>query len=228
MGKKCVLMIAVMISVILVGGAAGEAGDECEPTLFYIALRGGPGWADDSTRSPRSGQGAKMKFESEYDVNLAGGSRLFPWLRAEAELGLVNMSLDKLSLKKLGETAEASGHDRHFRGMLSLYLDGANSTAFTPFAGAGAGLIRANLDICWDLPSTAETVRADDWDWAFAWQAIAGVAWEISPSLELELSYRYYASNDRSHTNHSGARQADVVVDGTKASFVHAGLRYQF
>ena len=213
-------IIVLGMALFLSSAPAGET-EEGEDNRFYLALRGGPGWADRAERVPRSGGGAKLKFESEYDVNLALGFRFSPFLRAEGEAGFVNMSLKNLHLKTRGETVPAHGHDRHYRGMVNLYLDGANSTPFTPFIGAGAGTVRANLDLSWALPATGQTVRADDWDWAFAWQFMAGISGRVSRCLEVEVLYR-------SHTNHSAASQPDVVVDGTRASFVQGGLRGYF
>ncbi len=216
----------VFLGVFLIGVSAPA--DEGGANSFYLAVRGGPGWADRTDRQPESGGGAKLKFESEYDLNLAAGYRIVPWLRAEGELGFVDMSIDNLELQSRGVTVDANGHDRHYRGMLNVYLDGANSSAFTPFIGAGAGAIRANLDISWTLPRSGAEVTADDWDWAFAWQFMGGIAWRVTSCLEVEFAYRYYGSDDRSHTNHSAATSSDVVLDGTRGSFVHTGLRYYF
>ncbi len=228
MEKRWCLGIVLVLPVLLAGPAVAGTGGASEPDSFYMALRGGPGWADQAERSPESGSGAKLKFESEYDLNLAAGYRFLSWLRAEGELGFVNMSLDNLELENRGQTVDANGQDRQYRGMVNVYLDGANSTAFTPFIGAGAGAIRANLDLSWTLPRSGATVKTDDWDWAFAWQFMAGIGWRVAPRLEVELAYRYYGSDDRSHANHSTANNPDVVVDGTRASFVQAGLRYYF
>lgn len=230
--NKIIVVIFLLLSVVIgMTASAGEIGEKAvavEKKANYIVLRGGPGWANDSTRSPRSGGGAELKFKSEFDLNLAYGHCFFDWLRAEAELGWVQMEIDGMELKQRGQTIDVHGHDRHFRGMLNVYADWDNPTSFSPFVGMGLGVVRANLDLKWELPKTAETVRVDDWDWAFAWQFMAGVAWNINSSWEIELTYRYYATNDRSHENHSAATYPDVAVNGTEASFAQLGVRYCF
>ena len=225
--KNIVVYGTIVCLGIFLFGAFASA-EESGTDSFYLALRGGPGWADRAERQPESGSGAKLEFDSEYDLNLAVGYKFLPWLRAEGELGFVNMSLDNLHLESRGESVGAHGHDRHYRGLVNVYLDGANSSPFTPFIGVGGGVVRANLDLSWALPSSGATVTADDWDWAFAWQFTAGIAWRAASDLELEVSYRYYGTDDRSHANHGAAMNPDVVVDGTRASFAQAGLRYCF
>jgi opacity protein-like surface antigen len=226
MAAACVFsVIAGMTPVNLPAGE--EKGEEGVPSN-YVATRLGLGWVNDSTREPRTGSGGEMKFKSESDLNLAYGYRVLPWLRLEAELGYVHMGLDEMTLKHRGETVDIHGHDRHLRGMLNVYGDWDNASSLTPFVGAGVGVIQARLDIKWELPRTSQTVEADDRDYAFAWQLLAGVSWRIASSWELELMYRYYASDERTHENHSEATSSKVDVDGTSASFLDLGVRYGF
>lgn len=230
-GHFCRVILLFLLLAIGGGNVAFAETTSETPSVMpsnYIVLRGGPGWAEGSTRSPIGGQGSsEMHFKSEYDINLAYGYRFFNWLRLEGELGYVYMKLDEHTLSKTGETKDISGHDRHLKGMLNVYADWYNSTAFTPFVGAGIGLARVHLDTDF-IRSNSQPAKTDDKDTAFAYQFMAGVAWAFHPSWELELMYKYYATNDRIHDNHSAATYPEVDVNGTKSSFVQLGLRFCF
>lgn len=214
---KKLLMVLVVFVVLPVSAEAG---------LQYLAIRGGPGWASDTDRIPNPGGGSVISFKSEFDLNIAYGRSFIEWLRAEIELGYVNMDLDKMYMKKQENTVELEGSDTHIRAMLSAYADWNNSTGFTPFIGGGIGLAHANLDMKWELPNQGTTAETESSDNAFVWQVVAGTGWRIGSSWELELMYRYYSSNDRTHDNHETANYPDVEVEGTKASFVELGIRY--
>lgn len=215
---KRLLIILVIFTVLPVSAEAGSQ---------YLVVRGGPGWASDTDRIPDpSSSGSVISFKSEFDLNIAYGRDFTEWLRAEVELGYVRMDLDKMYLKKQDKTAELEGSDTHIRAIVSTYSDWKNSTGFTPFIGSGIGLANANLDMKWKLPNQGTTAETESSDNAFVWQAVAGTSWSIGSSVELELMYRYYSSNDRTHDNHETANYPDVEVEGTKAGFVELGIRY--
>lgn len=211
--------LLILTSILVILPVTAEAGFQ------YLVFRGGPGWASDVDRIPNPDGGSVISFKSEFDLNIAYGRSFTDWLRAEVELGYVHMGFDEMYLNKQGESVELEGSDTHLRGIVSAILDWNNCTGFTPFIGGGIGLVHANLDMKWDLPngSPAETESVDH---AFIWQAVAGTAFRVGSSWELELMYRYYATNDRTHDNHENATYPEMEVEGTKASFIELGIRY--
>ena len=213
---KILLVVLILVAVLPVSS------ESCQ----YIVFRGGPGWASDADRTPNPEGGSVLSFTSEFDLNLAYGHSFSNWLRAEVELGYVNMGLEKMYLKKQEQDVDLEGSDTHLRGMINVFLDWRNSTGLTPFIGLGAGMARANLDMKWELPNQGSTAETESSDYTFTWQAIAGAGWLMNSSWEIELMYRYYVSNDRTHDNHDIATYPEVEVEGTKAGFVQVGIRY--
>ncbi len=212
--------LLVVLATLVVLPVSAEAGFQ------YLAFRGGPGWASDVDRVPNTNGGSVISFKSEFDLNIAYGRSFTDWLRAELELGYVYMGFEKMYLKNQGETVELEGSDTHLRGMVSVILDWNNCTGFTPFIGGGIGLAHANLDMKWELQNQSAPAETESSDIAFIWQAVAGTSWHIGSSLEMELMYRYYVSNDRTHDNHENATYPEMEVEGTKASFIELGIRY--
>ncbi len=212
-------LLAILV-ILVVLPVSAEAGFQ------YLVFRGGPGWASDVNRVPNPNDaGSVISFKSEFDLNIAYGRSFTDWLRTEVELGYVYMDFEKMYLKNQGETVELEGDDTHLRVLSNFYLDWNTGAGLTPFIGGGFGLAHANLDMKWEHQngSTAETESSDN---TFIWQAVAGTGWSIGSSWELELMYRFYASNDLTHDNHENANYPEVEVEGTKGSFIELGIRY--
>ena len=216
------LVIFLVLSIIISLGAADWVGAEDETSPYYLALRGGPGWAANATRTSGPYE-TDMAFEGEYAFNLAGGLRINHF-RVEGEVGYVNMSLDK-RVSSGGVNREISGSDKHYTLMVNGLVDWRNSSLVTPFFGLGLGPVYTHLDTSFPIRD-GTYVNTDDAEWAFGYQLMAGLALTINPHVELELMYRFYGTTQRSHTQEAAV--TDVDVDGTQAHFVTLGLRYCF
>ena len=203
------------------------AGSKAEIPSNYVVARGGPVWANTTTRSPGGQGSSEIHFKSEYGINIAYGHRFFDWLRLEGELGYLDLKVDGHTHNLSGQKMDMSGHDEHFKAMLNVYADWHNSTAFTPFVGAGLGLSHIRLDT--NFPrSNSEIAETNDNVTVFAYQFMGGISWAVHQAWELELSYRYYATNNRTHDNHSAASNPEVDIEGTKCSTVYLGVRFNF
>lgn len=89
--------------------------------------------------------------------------------------------------------------------MLNAYYDFRNDSAFTPWVSAGIGYARIHQESTgsgsWDY-GYGERVRysisrsgpADN----FAWSLGAGVRYDVTPDITLDLSYRYLDAGDAS------------------------------
>lgn len=103
---------------------------------------------------------------------------------------------------------------------LSFMVDGiyeiGDGRGLTPFVGAGLGMTTVDLNDVRVL-ETAPPFLDDD-DSAFAWQLIAGLSWEATDRLNVDVTYRYLNADglefddgfDRGH----GSYDAMSVVFG--------------
>jgi opacity protein-like surface antigen len=82
--------------------------------------------------------------------------------------------------------------------LANVYADLGTWWCITPFIGAGIGASRNTIssftDVGQPLPSVAFGDTASKWN--LAWALHAGLAYKISPSLTLELAYRYVDLGD--------------------------------
>ncbi len=90
----------------------------------------------------------------------------------------------------------------------------------TPYIGGGIGV--GFVDVTY-APSA--TTIIDDNSTQFAWQIMAGLAYDIAPKTELFAGYRYRATTDASVS--ASLFSADFDVENA-ASIVEAGLRFSF
>ncbi|MEM8770634.1 MAG: P44/Msp2 family outer membrane protein [Pseudomonadota bacterium] len=194
-------------------------------------------------------QGADVSFDTEFNtgwtINGAVGWD-FGWLRSEFEVAYQSNGIDSHS----GVTAAGIPLDNEDVGVLITGLDtnlGAtvgeivaagegevdtlfvmvnaigeweNSTAFTPYigAGVGAGFVDVNY-----APSGTEIIN--DEDVAFAYQFMAGVGYELTSSTTLFAGYRYRATLDPEVNASLFAAEFDTENAG---SIVEAGVRFTF
>ena len=233
--------LAALIMLIAAGAmplplaAADLGGDEAQiyepPVLppvytsyFYAGLRGGLTFAD-STQY-RSG-GARIT--TDYDdpgwmISGYAGYRFqgAPGLRGELELGYLNDAVLSHRVQGLGTFENgAAGDTSVLFGMASLYYDFPTSGVIHPFVGGGIGL--ADVDLSGH--STAATgALIDDNATAFAWHLTAGASFDLSTNTELELGYRYLATNGAELTASDGTTSTVDTAD----HIIFAGIKYKF
>ena len=153
-------------------------------------------------------QDQRLGFDSAGIFGLGAGYRFNNWFRVdvtgEYRAGATFTGLDVNTFSNGG--VPASGAD-NYRAIKSEWLVMANAYAdlgtwwcITPFIGAGVGTARVNISNFTDQgltaggPSSAFADSASKWN--FAWAVHAGLAYQVNPSLTLELAYRYLDMGD--------------------------------
>ena len=93
--------------------------------------------------------------------------------------------------------------------LANAYVDLGTWWCVTPFVGAGVGASRNTISNFTDTNVAYGSVASapDTSKWSFAWALHAGLAYRISPSLTLELAYRYVDLGD-------GVAGAETTFDG--------------
>ena len=95
-------------------------------------------------------------------------------------------------------TNEYSGHKDEWLFLANAYWDITEFRGITPYVGAGIGMANVSLDNFQDINQIAGAIHwAQDGDeWNFAWALHAGMAYEISQDLTLDIGYRYVNMGD--------------------------------
>ena len=161
--------------------------------------------------------------------------------RAEIEGNYRNNSVDTVVLS--GRSAFSAGGTIHQYGVMAnaLYdIHQLNLGGFVPYVGVGAGYVWndwRNVRGSSALPGRVGSVRIDDRDGRFAYQAIAGVAYNLSsvaPGLSLTAEYRFMGTLENKldgTLSLSGPGGGTTRIQAEGESFNHSilvGLRYAF
>ena len=129
--------------------------------------------------------------------------------------------------------------------LLNAYIEPGTFAGFTPYVGAGAGVTRVNWKdttsaaYCSDGGGTCPTAgyvgtftHKGEGDWRFTWALMAGVAYDITPNLKVDVGYRYrhIAGGSMydwtSSASGNGATGVQASDDGFSSHEVRVGLRY--
>ena len=128
----------------------------------------------------------EVSFDDGFMATGALGRTVGSAGRVEAELGYRANDIDKVKTDELG-TAANGGDLSTISLMGNAYYDFNTESSFTPFLGAGIGL--ANIEADTDL------TEKDD-DTVFAYQLAAGGSLAAGENLNLDIQYRYFATDD--------------------------------
>ena len=143
------------------------------------------------------------------------------WLRAD-------LTVDYTGMKYTGSVAapgDTTAKVAAVTGLFNGYLDLGTWYGLTPYVGAGAGVSDLRT---YDYASTAAPPFAgglSHTQWKFAWALMAGVGYEVTPNLLVDLGYRYMDFGDvTTASDASGA----MILKNLAAHEVRVGVRWSF
>jgi opacity protein-like surface antigen len=162
---------------------------------YYLELHGGGVILEDSDMSASNNLSGSVEFDTGY---LIGGAFGYAWeqgWRAEVALDYRDNDIDDSNVT--GDMATLAGM---LNGFYQLPID----FPVKPYVGAGVGWARVDLEA---KVSGSEVV--DDDDLVFAYQAMAGVTYEINPAIAIGAGYVYFATDDPNFHTKNGGRGFD-------------------
>jgi OmpA-OmpF porin, OOP family len=174
----------LLISQTSVAAAASSEGT-------YFALEGGVNFLQDSDLSitvpgPTEIAG-ELFYTTGWAAGAAAGYECANGLALEAELAYRQNGLDGEEVMGTPLGVDGTESSIAFMGNAKFNMD--TGTLLTPFVGAGAGLAVLKVDA---QPDGGGDFK--DTDTQFAYQAMAGVSYAVSPHLHLALEYIYFAT----------------------------------
>lgn len=115
--------------------------------------------------------------------------------------------------------------------MLNAYYDFKNTSKFTPYVSAGAGITRIKNEQKLN-PELAPDINLglSDTSNSFTWSAGAGVAYKVTENVALDLAYRYVDAGEIEFKNKNvqlGGFDLKSTADLTSHDY-SLGIRYNF
>lgn len=172
--------------------------------------------------------GSKVKLDPGARVGIAGGYQLTDWFAAEAEVGFLGNEIDSI-------TSATRIHDASFANvpfLLNAKLQYPNRSRVTPYAGAGAGFSESIIDVgritIMDANGGETSMRGNDTDTVFAWQAFGGLRFKLNEQMNLGLEYRYFsAESAKWRADFSSGTPSDTMSFG-RARTHSVSLTFEF
>lgn len=209
--------------------------------------------------------GATVKSEHDTGYKLGGvlGYHLDSGIRIEGELFLARAEIAQitnteislpgpLSSVPIGDVPlNPTGTAEQFGAMLNLWYDIETDSDWTPYVGAGLGLIRIDQgDLDYETNQLAERIatilarlqnpqapavtfppgfvpKPSATDTAFAYQFGAGIGYALSDTTTLHIGYRLQALNGLEFTGMNQAASVRAETD-LRVHFLEIGIRYRF
>ncbi|MCP4269350.1 MAG: porin family protein [Candidatus Brocadiaceae bacterium] len=161
---------------------------------FYLSGTAGAVWLSDADYE-EAGDSSEVEYDPGFLLGAAAGYD-FGMLRTEAEFAYRQNSFDKWKDITVGGVNygdfSASGDVTTLSYLLNGYIDFENKSSITPYIGGGLGFANVDAD---DL-TIAGVKLSDEDDTVFAYQAAAGIGYDINKKLTMDIGYRYFATSD--------------------------------
>jgi opacity protein-like surface antigen len=189
----------------------------CQAPVFETSgwyLRGDIGMSNQSVSSLNNVVNAGtsvttpfLTFDSAPIVDVGIGYQINSWLRVDAtaeyraNAHFHGQQIATFGAITLPDDYHASKSEWLF--LANAYVDLGTWWNVTPFVGVGIGASRNTITSFVDTGATqsgatilSTTYGADASKWNFAWAAYAGLAYQVTPSFTVEMSYRYLNLGD--------------------------------
>lgn len=204
---KKILVAAAALAVLSVPMSSMAADNS-----VYISGNVGLGMAMDSDidNMPDLAGTAKATFDAGFLGTAVVGYDFAGPFRAEAEYGWQKNDLDTLSYSnRIGNFNQGDLKTQSL--MVNGFYDVDTGSPWSPFVGAGIGWAKVDLN-------TPALPFADNDD-VFAYQFMAGVAYNVSEQLAIDAQYRFFGTQDAT------IQGADF---GMNSNDLMLGIRYSF
>lgn len=225
MKKSIPFLLATVGASAVLGIASAPAGYYGQPPVYqqqpqptlgystgaktgpYFTFHGGGQWMNDI-----STMGVDVEFDAGWGVFGALGYRFNQAFALEAEAGYARVNIDDVSV---GDTSfPVSGDVSQIPIMANAILHVPIGESFGFYFSGGGGTIRTNTSAS-SLANLPVDLDASGWNLAL--QAKAGVTFNVSQNLSLNLGYRFLMAND-----------AFINDENTYGNFLEGGFTFRF
>ena len=187
----------VALAICLVAPAAGAQGlrFSTEGAGPYFRGEVGPSFFQEGRLNSFGGSTRHdVEFEPGFAANAAIGYAFNKYLATDFEFGFVSAGIDSVPGFFVYDYTVL--YNAPFLANLTLSYP-IPRTIVTPYIGAGAGGSATVFDTD-GFGNSTDAVFGDDSDVVFAWQAFAGLRFELNKQVSLGIGYKYFSTDDSS------------------------------
>lgn len=183
--KRTILALALLVALVLPGMAKAEGTGMYLAPKFLMSIQNNYPTVEIGPNDVNEGY-SQFSLGGALALGYDFNSQFGVPVRAEVEYALRGNSEKSWNYDKILDLKGAWNASTLF---LNLYYDFRNSTAFTPYVGAGLGMAFNYANYTFSVPGF--NANFDDHRTTFAWNVGAGVAYDITDNFAVDLGYRY-------------------------------------
>ncbi len=191
----------------------------------------------DIKSSPFVGVGIGYEFNSwlRFDVTgeYRGKSLFIAQDRYPGGNGTFSRASNSTDGTFLPGTNEYTADIESWVGLANAYIDLGTYMCVTPYIGGGIGMASVSVQGLKDVnvPNLGVAYATDNTETNFAWAVYGGLAYDVNPSLTLDLSYRYTdlgsASSGRVTAYDGSSSYSGVDIEDIHSHDVMVGMRWK-
>mgnify|MGYP001263557867 CR=1 FL=1 len=190
---SAVVAVVALCAVPVVAGATSP-----RPGGYVSGFFGVSAAADTDVTSINNQSGEVFNDRVEYDPNIyvgGTGGYDFGHFRLEGELSYKHAEISSITDDTGFRFRGVDGSLGALAFMANAFVDVHNNTPVTPYFGGGIGFAVLSLSDTFGSDNSGRLLLyPDDDTTVFAYQAGGGLEIAISPSLSLDLGYRYFGT----------------------------------
>jgi OmpA-OmpF porin, OOP family len=213
-------VLGLTVSALALMAAPGFAAEQVKG--FYVGAGAGltiP--MDDEIESKTAGIAThKLSFDPGWLVNGQVGYGYGNGLRTELEVGYRQASGDSITNPNANASLSAADNYGVLNTMVNVLYDMDINAPIMPYIGVGVGYAHVwQKDLNIASSSSALVSASDRSAGAFAYQAIAGMSYDIAPQWAATVDYRYLATTRLDFGNMKSEYSSHNVVFGVRYAF---------
>ncbi|MER8531808.1 MULTISPECIES: outer membrane protein [unclassified Mesorhizobium] len=240
--------VALALAAVVLVPLTPALGADYEPPVYvdqapdYVPVEVGSGWylrGDVSYLVQKSFKDEHFAFtpasfdekEDPIFASIGFGYHFNDYLRADLNVGYLPGNKIDVGYNDGTTVASATLKNYAFSGILNGYVDLGTYVGITPYLGAGVGILQSKRRLSASYftdnadPTDDFVLRDNKTQYSFAYTLNAGLAYQVSKNVSVDLGYQYFSAPDAEYVT-AESLTSFPIRKGINNHQVKVGLRY--
>ncbi|MER8551240.1 porin family protein [Mesorhizobium sp. M0976] len=240
--------VALALAAVVLMPLTPALGADYDPPVYvdqapdYVPVEVGSGWylrGDVSYLVQKSFKDEDFAFtpasfdekEDPIFASIGFGYHFNDYLRADLNVGYLPGNKIDVGYNDGSTVASATLKNYAFSGILNGYVDLGTYVGITPYLGAGIGVVQSKRRLSASYftdnanPADDFVLRDNKTQYSFAYTLNAGLAYQVSKNVSVDLGYQYFSAPDAEYVT-AESLTSFPIRKGINNHQVKVGLRY--
>ncbi|MER8711416.1 outer membrane protein [Mesorhizobium sp. M1295] len=240
--------VVLALAAIVLMPLTPALGADYDPPVYvdqapdYVPVEVGSGWylrGDVSYLVQKSFKDEDFAFtparfdekEDPIFASIGFGYHFNDYLRADLNVGYLPGNKIDVGYNDGTTVASATLKNYAFSGILNGYVDLGTYVGITPYLGAGIGVVQSKRRLSASYftdnanPADDFVLRDNKTQYSFAYTLNAGLAYQVSKNVSVDLGYQYFSAPDAEYVT-AESLTSFPIRKGINNHHVKVGLRY--